>query len=482
MLAFLLQGLISVARVFEPPSKIIERYGAGVWTAPRVALLMHHTEIMPQESADRMNCVGRSLFGRALTEYEQSKLTSNAEGPEDAGSQAQEALLNCQKFVTDFCMIKFQENEWPIPTQNTSYWDFDKHDEFKALLVEHLYAHGFKRNQLMALAWQCLQERPPEDFGAAGVTRRSEVQSETTAKKTLEDTTSTEKPSEAEIKAHCENFVDKFCMIKFVTKDWSMLNQCGAYWEFKHLQELKDLLNQKGSMWGVKQKELLEFSWNYLRLRPLEAFSNAPTPAPKAEPLPSMHSTPAATSSTAATSSPAAAPLKAATRQEVPIAATSSTSQDDEAKAIERMAEESYCREALDKMDWGEYVPDSQTSLQSLGELGVLVEDYLKQFSNVTLHKLGKQCALPQSIRVWLAVTRHALELMASRGWSPKFLSEVHDKYIRQFAGAAPEMWNDPGNSKPSTPNPPISNPKPELSSPSTLLYSLYIYICISSF
>ena len=147
-----------------------------------------------------------------------------------------------------------------------------------------------------------------------------------------------------------------------------------------------------------------------------------------------------------ASSSSGASPPEATATATPDAAATTSAADLEQEENIARMHEEAHCRALLDGMRWALYVPDTEEHRLSLQQLGLVATEYVECFSNATIHELGKHLELPLSCRVWLSETRRALDQMAKFGWMPRFVTHVHDKFIRTHANNAPETWHDPGN------------------------------------
>jgi hypothetical protein len=73
MAMFLLQMVMNLTKSYTPSTDVENRFGSGLGTAPRLALLMHHEESI-KEAWEKQLCRKRSFFARALKEGESLKV------------------------------------------------------------------------------------------------------------------------------------------------------------------------------------------------------------------------------------------------------------------------------------------------------------------------------------------------------------------------------------------------------------------------
>ena len=69
-LVFLYQMVLKLIGVWRPTKMQLKHYGAGVHTAARRALLIHHTGPLPAESVMQLTSLKRYLYGRIARESE----------------------------------------------------------------------------------------------------------------------------------------------------------------------------------------------------------------------------------------------------------------------------------------------------------------------------------------------------------------------------------------------------------------------------
>ncbi len=105
MAMFLLQMVMNLTTSFIPNPDLEYKFGSGLHTAPRLALLMHHEESI-QGVWKKQLCRKRSFFARALKEGESLKVISGGVVISDPDNQWREHLLDdtrekCKQLIQD---------------------------------------------------------------------------------------------------------------------------------------------------------------------------------------------------------------------------------------------------------------------------------------------------------------------------------------------------------------------------------------------
>jgi hypothetical protein len=105
MAMFLLQMVMNLTKSYVPNADLEFKFGAGLQTAPRMALLMHHEESIEGVWKKQL-CRGRQFFARALKEGENLKvftggvMTSNPEG-EWREHMLEDTREKCKQLIQD---------------------------------------------------------------------------------------------------------------------------------------------------------------------------------------------------------------------------------------------------------------------------------------------------------------------------------------------------------------------------------------------
>ena len=298
--------------------------------------------------------------------------------------------------------------------------------------VTHLYGLGQSTTPRLALLMHHEEWLGPETFQRYDQVGR---QLFGRALRDLEQSTSAAEVAgadvslrEAEAESACQEFVHLWCIPKFRKKEWSLPRPPQSEWE--NWEECKVLAREKIWAHGYTQKKLVAIIW--------EKILQLPPIVPMRGSVCLEQSTPGGSSSSRDV------PTLPATESADRLSA--STVKDPEESAIARISEEAHCREILDRLEWLTYIPDTAEHLESLRQLSELAAEYVETLSNSIVHSIGRERALPSSMRVWIAETRRCLEQMCRLGWAPAFLLHAHDRFIRQDANQAPELYQDPGN------------------------------------
>jgi hypothetical protein len=121
---------------------VAKKYGLGYGTAPRHALLMHHTEFIPLDCVAAFKSIGKTLFGRALRDYEQSQASKAEPGPL---ADPEETKMHCSKFVSERVVPKLSSGQWALPRQEQHYWEYQHQDDLEREITEHLFVYGVKK-------------------------------------------------------------------------------------------------------------------------------------------------------------------------------------------------------------------------------------------------------------------------------------------------------------------------------------------------
>ena len=105
MAMFLLQMVMKLTKSYTPNADLEHRFGSGLHTAGRIALLMHHEESI-QDPWRKQLCRKRNFFVRALKEGESLKVITGGVVTSDPDNEWRVILLEdtrekCRQLIQD---------------------------------------------------------------------------------------------------------------------------------------------------------------------------------------------------------------------------------------------------------------------------------------------------------------------------------------------------------------------------------------------
>lgn len=110
---FLLQSLMLLLRNFQPPKLVENKFGSGVGTSARVALLVLQTTKMTPESMQNMRSIKRFLYARMLREGE-SRTDVESTLKEEWEAERESLLAQrIQKWLSDHLAPAILEGKFP---------------------------------------------------------------------------------------------------------------------------------------------------------------------------------------------------------------------------------------------------------------------------------------------------------------------------------------------------------------------------------
>jgi hypothetical protein len=147
MAMFLLQMVMNLTTSYMPNPDLEYKFGSGLHTAPRLALLMHHEESI-QGVWKKQLCRKRSFFARALKEGESLKVISGGVVISDPDNQWREHLLDDTR---EKCKQLIQDNA----EHYTEQGHISKIDNTKAF--ENMMSHqGWEAGSIYAVLLGCI--------------------------------------------------------------------------------------------------------------------------------------------------------------------------------------------------------------------------------------------------------------------------------------------------------------------------------------
>ena len=144
MAMFLLQMVMNLSKSYSPNPELIRKFGSGLQTAPRMALLIHHEETI-QDQWKKQLCRKRNFFARALKEGESLKVISEGVITQDPDNEWKEHLQadtreKCKRLIQEHAE-HYTEQGMVSKVDNTKlYENMVTHQSWEAGVIYAVYA------------------------------------------------------------------------------------------------------------------------------------------------------------------------------------------------------------------------------------------------------------------------------------------------------------------------------------------------------